>query len=500
MSATLASLAAVLASVQQPARTVLSQDGSLAPEVVSREALAQEALAREALAREVTDATHDSRQVVAGSLFCCVPGAGFDGHDFAAEAVAAGAVALLVERRLDSTPALEKVPQFIVPSVRAAMGPAAAHIHGDPSARLHVIGVTGTNGKTSVVHLLDLVLTRLGHRVEAIGTLSGARTTPEAPELQRILADARDRKMTVVAMEVSSHALDMHRVDGTHFAAAIFTNLGHDHLDYHHTMDEYFAAKARLFDPGFTSRSIINLDDPRGVELAAMTATDVTGYRLADVEDLDTNGPSSRFSWKGQAVELRLAGAHNVSNALAVAAVADLLEHEAPDIADALCAVDAPRGRFEFVNVGQSFHVVVDYAHKPEALAAVLGAARSVAGTARVLLVVGCGGDRDRGKRPKMAAIGEQLADVLIFTSDNPRSEDPQAIIAEMVAGLASAGAVHIEIDRADAIRHAISQAGPGDVVLIAGKGHEDYQVIGDQVIDFDDRLVAARALTEVIS
>ncbi len=478
MTATVPSLANALAIAQQPVRAVLPGDGSLAPEVL--------------------DATHDSRDVLPGTLFCCVPGAGFDGHDFAADAIDAGAVALLVERPLDVTPELERTPQIVVDSVRSAMGFAAAHIHGNPSDDLQVIGVTGTNGKTSVVHMLDLVLSRLGHRVETIGTLSGTRTTPEAPELQRILADARDRKINTVAMEVSSHALDMHRVDGTHFTAAIFTNLGHDHLDYHHTMDAYFAAKAQLFDPRFTARSIINLDDHRGVQLEQMTTTEVTGYRLSDVDELDTHGPSSRFSWRGQPVELRLAGAHNVSNALAVAAVAELLGHDAPDIADALCAVDAPRGRFEFVNVGQSFHVVVDYAHKPEALAAVLNAARSVAGDARVLLVVGCGGDRDREKRPKMAAIGEQLADMMILTSDNPRSEDPQVIIDEMVAGLSSSAAAHIEVDRADAIGRAIRQAQPGDVVLIAGKGHEDYQIIGDQVIDFDDRLIAVKALTEV--
>ena len=489
MTATITSLAEVLANAQQPVRTVLPEGGSLAPEA-----------ALEVDALEVTDATHDSRDVRAGSLFCCIPGAGFDGHDFAAQAVAAGAVALLVERPLDSTPEVAQTPQLVVDSVRAAMGPAAAHIHGDPSADLKIIGVTGTNGKTSVVHLLDLVLARLGHRVETIGTLSGARTTPEAPELQRLLADARDRNIDVVAMEVSSHALDMHRVDGTHFAAAIFTNLGHDHLDYHHTMDEYFSAKARLFDPIFTPRSIINLDDPLGAQLAAMTSTDVTGYRLADIDELDTDGPSSRFRWKGQPVELRLAGAHNVSNALAVAAVAEQLGHEDTDVADALCAVDAPRGRFEFVNVGQSFHVVVDYAHKPEALAAVLGAARSVAGGASVLLVVGCGGDRDREKRPKMAAIGEELADVVVLTSDNPRSEDPQTIIDEMIVGLSSPTAAHVLVDRAEAIGYAVGRAQAGDVVLIAGKGHEDYQVIGDEVIDFDDRLVAAQALVEVMS
>lgn len=487
MTVTTASLSAVLIAAEYAPRTVLAGDGSLAPEAVAN-----------ALERPLTDATHDSRAVGPDSLFCCVPGASFDGHDYAVAAVEAGAVALLVERPLID-PALRDTPQLVVSSVRAAMGPAAAHIHGDPSNDLTVVGVTGTNGKTSVVHLLDVVLSRLGHRVETIGTLSGARTTPEGPELQRTLAEARDNGVGVVAMEVSSHALDMHRVDGTHFAAAIFTNLGHDHLDHHGTMDAYFAAKARLFDRRFTDRSIVNLDDPRGVEIMEMTDTDVTPYRLSDIDDLVVAGPSSTFRWRDQPIELRLAGAHNVSNALAVAAVAEQLGHEPADIADALCAVDAPRGRFEFVNVGQDFHVVVDYAHKPEALAAVLQAARSVAGDHRVVLVVGCGGDRDREKRPKMAAIGEEGADVLILTSDNPRSEEPQEIIDEMVAGLRGDAAI-IEVDRATAIARAVADAAKGDVVLIAGKGHEDYQVIGDQTIDFDDRLVAAQAITGAAS
>jgi UDP-N-acetylmuramoyl-L-alanyl-D-glutamate--2,6-diaminopimelate ligase len=479
MTVTVEALAAELAASDQFAvRTVLPGDGSLA--------------------QDVLDVTHDSRSVSTGWLFCCVPGAGFDGHDFAEAALESGAVALLVERRLEGTATLRAAPQIVVDSVRAAMGPCAAIVHDHPSRDLTVIGVTGTNGKTSVVHLLDIVLTRLGNRVETIGTLSGARTTPEGPDLQRQLANARNDKVDVVAMEVSSHALDMHRVDGTRFAAVIFTNLGHDHLDYHGTVEAYFAAKARLFVPAFTELSVLNLDDPRGRELELATSTEVIGYRLSDVTDLIVDGPSSRFTWNGLPVELRLAGEHNVSNALAVAAVAKHLGHDTTDIADALCAVDAPRGRFEFVNVGQSFHVVVDYAHKPEALKAVLGAARSVAGDHRVLLVVGCGGDRDREKRPMMAAIAEASADVVVLTSDNPRSEDPSAIIADMVEGLRDAAGVHIELDRADAISHAIDLASDGDVVLIAGKGHEDYQVIGDEVIDFDDRLVAAQKLTGV--
>ncbi len=478
MTVTVAALAAELAD-RFAIRTVLAEDGSLASELL--------------------DATHDSRDVSPASLFCCVPGTGFDGHDFAPVAVAAGAAALLVERQLATPPEVASTPQIMVDSVRSAMGPAASIIHDRPSEHLEVLGVTGTTGKTSVVHLLDVVLSRLGRRVDTIGTLSGARTTPEGPDLQRQLAAARGRAREVVALEVSSHALDMHRVDGTRFAAAIFTNLGHDHLDFHGTMDAYFEAKARLFSSEFTDVSVINLDDPRGRELADRTDIEVIGYRMSDVTDLVVDGPSTRFRWQGLPVELRLAGVHNVSNALAVAAVARHLGSDTADIADALCAVDAPRGRFEFVNVGQPFHVVVDYAHKPEALAAVLDAARSVAGAARVLLVVGCGGDRDREKRPMMAAIGEVKADVVVLTSDNPRTEDPDSIIAEMAAGLTNPANAHIEPDRAEAIAYAVRTAARGDVVLIAGKGHEDYQIIGDEVIDFDDRLVAAAVLSEVI-
>lgn len=264
-------------------------------------------------------------------------------------------------------------------------------------------------------------------------------------------------------------------------------------------MDAYFEAKARLFTTGFTSTSVINLDDPRGRELAARTDTEVIGYRLDDAENLHVDGPSSRFDWRGLPVELRLAGAHNVANALAVAAVARHLGADDVDIADALCAVDAPRGRFEFVNVGQGFHVVVDYAHKPEALNAVLDAARRVAGDHRVILVVGCGGDRDTTKRPLMAAIGEAKADALVLTSDNPRTEDPTSILEDMTAGLRQPQDVCVEIDRAAAIARAVGLAERGDVVLIAGKGHETYQEVDGRFTDFDDRLVAATAIAEVL-
>lgn len=474
MTITGAALADALRSADREA--VLHGDGSIAIQAV----------------------THDSRAVKPGTLFCCVAGELHDGHDFAAAAVEAGASALLVERRLDGPPAVADVPQIRVDSVRATMGPAASIVYGNPSSRVLVIGVTGTNGKTSVVHMLDLVLNRLGVLTESIGTLSGARTTPEGPELQATLADAADRGIRAVVMEVSSHALALHRVDGTTFAAAVFTNLGHDHLDFHDTMASYQAAKALLFRRSFTTTSIINLDDDAGSSIAATSDTDVVGYQMSDAADVEIDGPVSRFVWRNQPVVLRLAGAHNIANALAVATVAEHLGHEVEDIADALCAVDAPRGRFEFVNVGQSFHVVVDYAHKPEALAAVIQAAREVVGDGRVTVVVGCGGDRDREKRPLMARVAAGSANSAIFTADNPRSEDPSAIIDEMLGGLGDDRAnITVELDRREAIRLALAEAGSGDLVLIAGKGHEDYQVIGDVTIPFDDRAVAAELLLE---
>lgn len=450
---------------------------------------------------EVSSVTHDSRSVQPGGVFACVSGASFDGHDFAPAAIDAGAVALIVDRQLDVA-MNHSVSQIVVPDVRAALGPASCAVLGDPSHATAVIGVTGTSGKTSVTLMLSTVLQHCGMGVEVIGTLTGARTTPEAPELQTALADAVHAGRRAVAMEVSSHALSMHRVDGTRFAATIFTNLGHDHLDFHGDMEQYFEAKALLFDESFTDLAIINRDDPAGerlIERLADSSIDVVPYGIADAESLAVDGAITRFRWRGHDIVLRLAGTHNVSNALAVANTAERLGHDPVDIADGLCRLDPPRGRFEFVNVGQPFHVAVDYAHKPDALVAVLEAARQVAGEHRVAVVIGCGGDRDREKRPMMGAAAVAGADQVFITSDNPRSEDPDAIIAEIVAGIpgdATAGVV-VESDRRAAIHQALGWAGEHDVVLIAGKGHETEQIIGDQAIPFDDRQVAIEGLAQ---
>ncbi len=445
---------------------------------------------------ELTSFTHDSRQVASGGLFACVTGESFDGHAFARQAIEAGAAALLVDHQL-AGPVEQGVPQILVPDVRTTLGPLADLIYGRPSDSLISIGVTGTSGKTTIVHLLESVLSSLGVLTESIGTLTGARTTPEAPELQATIADMVKRGVQALAMEVSSHALTMGRVAGTRFDISIFTNLGHDHLDFHLTMEAYLEAKATLFDTALTKVSVLNRDDEAGQQIARTTNTRVLTYGLADAEDLKIDGPTSTFVWRGHPVRLNLAGEYNVMNALAVATAVEALGHDQQQIAQALSAVNAPAGRFEVIASERSFHLAVDYAHKPEALGAALRAARQIAGTNRVIVVFGCGGDRDRGKRPLMGKIAGENADVVVVTSDNPRSESPDQIIKEIVGGLQTSTGVTlvVESDRLQAISAAIDLANDGDFVLIAGKGHETYQEINGERRDFDDRLIALELL-----
>lgn len=438
----------------------------------------------------VRDVTRDSAEVREGSLFCCIVGARFDGHDFAAAAVDAGAVALLTERELPLP-----VTQLLVPDSRAAMGPLAAELWGHPSGTRHqpglaVVGVTGTNGKTTTVALIAHVLERLGVRCGMIGTLTGERTTPDATELQALLRGFADDGHDAVAMEVSSHALDLHRVDGTWFRVAVFTNLGVDHLDFHGTPERYFDAKARLFDPRFTDTAVVNIDDVHGRLLRDAATVDVVGYSLDDVGGLEMSSSGSTFAWRGHDVRLPLAGRFNVSNALAAAEAVRALGHDAAAIAAALSDAVAPPGRFETIDEGQPFAVVVDYAHTPDALANLLATGRELAAPdGRLRVAFGCGGDRDRTKRPEMGRIASELADDVVVTSDNPRSEDPAAIIAAVTAG--ATAPVRTEIDRRVAIASVLAAAAPGDVVVIAGKGHETTQTIGDDVEPFDDRAVA---------
>ncbi len=466
---------------------------------------------------EVRAVGHDSRQVDEGTLFCCIPGQTVDGHDYALVAERAGASAFLVERFVEVDG-----PQARVESVRAAVGPIAARLLGDPSTAMTLLGVTGTNGKTTTCYLLEAIALAAGRSFGVIGTVEtryaqrseGLRhTTPEATELQALLARMRDAGVETVAMEVSSHALDQHRVDGTRFAVVCFTNLSQDHLDYHGTLDAYAAAKRRLFTPAFADRAAVNITTPIGRAIAAdagasglrvMTfAIDDAGEaRAADVYAgaLELGARGTRFqlherqSGRDLGVTLSLPGRFNVENALAAAATALLAGHDLDTVAAGLSAPVVVPGRMERVDNDRGLEVLVDYAHTPEALDQALAAARAIAAPeGRVIVVFGCGGDRDREKRPKMGAA-TRAADLAVLTSDNPRSEDAATIAAEVVAG-APDGRLVVELDRRVAIRDALAVARPGDVVLIAGKGHEQGQISAGVTVPFDDRTVAREEL-----
>jgi UDP-N-acetylmuramoyl-L-alanyl-D-glutamate--2,6-diaminopimelate ligase len=439
---------------------------------------------------ELTRAAHDSRRVPPGALFCCVPGANVDGHDLAADAVRAGAVALLCERPLSLG-----VPEVQVASVRAAMGPVAATLAGDPSEKLLVVGVTGTNGKTTTVHLLASILEAADLPAGVIGTLTGTRTTPEAPELQDRLSELAAAGKKAVAMEVSSHALDLHRVDGTRFRVAVFTNLSRDHLDHHADMAAYFAAKALLFEPTLSDLAVVNVEDPHGRLLLDAANVPSVGFSLDEAEDLVLTAEGSTFRWRGVPVRIGLAGRFNVANALAAATAAEALGIAPQAIADGLAAAGPVPGRFEVVAEGQPYLAAVDFAHTPDGLEQLLVAARELAGGGRVLLVFGAGGDRDRSKRPHMGEVAARLADVVVVTTDNPRHEDPAAIIDDVERGMEDPDDLRTEPDRRRAIGVAVAEARPGDVLVVAGKGHETTQTIGDDVVPFDDRAVLRDAI-----
>ena len=448
----------------------------------------------------INEITHDSQKISSGCLFCCVVGEKADGHDFAADAVKSGASAILAERKLDV-----QVPQVIVDDVRTAMGYFAAEFFGRPSSQLKVIGITGTNGKTTTAHLLASVLRQQGLVTAVFGTLSGTRTTPEATDLQRLLAKELDRGCKAVVMEVSSHALSLHRVDGTNFAATVFTNLGQDHLDFHGSTESYFSAKAKLFTTQFTKTCIVNRDDQYGAKLIATLKDekiDLQTFGLNDASEIDAQVDHLSFTWRGEKIRLVTGGYFNVMNALAAANAAAKLGVATSDIAKGLAAADAIAGRVESVSAGQSFGVVVDYAHTPEALQNVLDATRKLLNdSGRAIVVFGCGGDRDHQKRPKMGKVACDSADVVFITSDNPRLEDAAVIAKQIKAGCdpSSKKAIYVILDRRDAIAQAFSVARSGDIVVIAGKGHESTQTIGTNEIEFND-VAVSRELLKVAS
>lgn len=437
--------------------------------------------------------SHDSGKIAPGWLFCAVVGAFHDGGEFAPEAVRSGAAAVLTQRRLDAGG--EEVPQILVDDVRVAMAGAARLIHHDPARKLTVVGITGTNGKTTVVSMLGQILSDAGFPTATMGTLSGARTTPESTDLQGSLAALAESAKTHVVMEVSSHALSMHRVDGMVFDVAVFTNLGRDHLDFHGTQEAYFAAKARLFGIDMCERAVINTDDVHGRLLADTVEVPVQPYGLGSLEGLQVTADGSRFTWRGAKVDIPLPGRHNVSNALAAAEAAVLLGVSPESVVATLGSLAAIPGRFEVLGREPNQPtVVVDYAHTPDALDAVLEAAGELRGPGGELVVVfGCGGEREVAKRSEMGAVATARADLVVVTTDNPRGEDPAEIIAEVLTGCDDQAVV--EPDRAAAIALAIDDRGRGDVVVIAGKGHETTQQFADHTEDFDDRSVARAIL-----
>jgi len=459
----------------------------------------------------LVDATHDSRDVVPGSLFCAVPGRREDGHAHAVGAIEAGATALLVERRLGLD-----VPQIVVPSVRRAMGPAAALIHGAPADELCMVGVTGTNGKTTVTFLLEAVMAAAGRGSGRIGTLGarlhgrsepGQRTTPEATDLQRLLRSMRTRGADAIAMEVSSHGLDLHRVDGIVFEVVAFTNLTQDHLDWHGTMERYLAAKARLFTAGLARQGVVLLDAPGArdlMELADIPVTTVgvapdAAIRVIDREVVSA-GSRATLELDGGRLELQtvMRGAHNLDNLIVAAVTAIEAGVDPAVVARGLREVPAPPGRLEPFGSGTDPLVLVDYAHTPDAVAGTVMVGRGlVAPGSRLHVVIGAGGDRDKEKRTLMGAAAGG-ADVVIVTDDNPRSEDPASIRAAVRLGAVSGAAAVREVPgRAEAIRDAIRAARQGDVVLVLGRGHETHQEVAGRHLPLDDRELVRHALAE---
>lgn len=466
---------------------------------------------------------YDSRRVQPGFVFFAIKGFRQDGHDFVGDAIRRGAVGVVVEKEVAVPPGVVAV---CVPDTRRALALAAAAFYGHPDRQLRLVGVTGTNGKTTTTHLIRAIYEAQGEKTGLIGTLwamigdavlPAERTTPESLDLQALLRRMVDEGVKTVVMEVSSHALALERVAGIEYDIAVFTNLTQDHLDFHRDMEDYYAAKARLFlelkQPGVKGRpkrAVLNVDDPYGQRLAAASGGKVVTYgvereaafRAREIE-LGRDGTTFTVEWAGGAVPVRLqlVGRFNVYNALAAFAVGVTEGYPVARVVEALEGVPAVPGRFERVDVGQDFAVVVDYAHTPDGLENVLRAARAQT-RGRVIVVFGCGGDRDPGKRPLMGEIAAKLADFTVITSDNPRSEDPQRIIAAIERGFRRCGApgsYAVEADRRAAIALALGQAQAGDIVVLAGKGHEDYQIIGDKKLPFDDRKVAAEILKEMI-
>ncbi|MCK8114372.1 UDP-N-acetylmuramoyl-L-alanyl-D-glutamate--2,6-diaminopimelate ligase [Anaerosoma tenue] len=456
---------------------------------------------------DVSGIAYRSDAVRPGDVFFCIPGHRHDGHDFAADALSRGAVAIVCERPL-GTAAWE----IVVDDARRALALASAAFHDHPSGRMDVVGITGTNGKTTTTYIMDSILRQAGRTTGLIGTVetrvagerqSSSRTTPESADLQALLARMVEAGVEAVSMEVSSHAIDLHRVDALRFAVAAFTNLTQDHLDYHRTLDEYWSVKRRLFTDLEVGARVVNIDDPRGAGLGAALDDVWTVGRAAGAmvraENERPAADSTTFHLvtpEGEAeVTLPLAGAYNVSNALVAAGSALAMGIGLDIVVRGLESAPQVPGRLEGIDEGQPFVVLVDYAHTPDSLAKAIAAVRDIT-PGRVITVFGCGGDRDPEKRPLMGKAAGENSDIAVVTSDNPRSEDPVGIILRTEDGLKGTPCEYeVEVDRRTAIARAFAIAREGDAVLIAGKGHEDYQIFADRTIHFDDREVAREEL-----
>lgn len=455
--------------------------------------------------QEITAVTQDSRQVKPGSIFVAIKGTVFDGHDKIIEAITNGAIAVVVEKR----PKQKEIPYFLVPDTKKALAEVAAAFYKNPSQTLQVVGVTGTNGKTTVTHLISQISKLLGHKASLVGTmyskieekeLPTINTTPDSLTLQRLLREMNDASVDVAALEVSSHGLMQERTWGIDFDVAVFTNLTQDHLDFHKTMDEYFHAKSLLFSQLENTYSkkkklaVINCDSPYGLKLEKLLKGDYLSYGCkgkGSLQAIDIQIEATYtcftllFAGERYAVKSALIGAFNVYNLLAAIGAALGLGYELAEILEVVPLLEPVRGRFQLVKNAKNVTAIVDYAHTPDGLEKVLQTISKIA-KQKVFCVVGCGGDRDKGKRPLMAKIAQNYADTAIFTMDNPRSENPMSIIEDMMTGSQRDNYL-IEIDRKKAIQQALDLAEEGDMVLVAGKGHETYQVIGEQTLHFDD-------------
>jgi len=472
--------------------------------------------------RTLSGITLDSRSVRPGDLYAALPGQRAHGADFSAAAARAGAAAILTDRQGAASAQASGLPVLVVDAPRQRLGDLSAWVYGQPAQDLLVIGITGTNGKTTTAYLVEAGLRAAGHRTGLVGTvetrvgdevLPSVRTTPEAPDLQALFALMRAAGTTAVAMEVSSHALAQGRVDGTTFAVAVFTNLSEDHLDFHGDLERYFAAKAALFRPDRCRQAVVNLDDEYGRRIAGHAEVPVTTFSAAGLpaadwraEDVAAGSAGSRFLLAGPGgmhlpASVRLLGGFNVANALAALAALAAAGVDAATAVEGVAACPGVPGRMEPVDVGQPYTAVVDYAHTPTAVEGALATLREVT-KGRLLTVLGCGGDRDAGKRPRMGAVAAAGADLVVLTNDNPRSEDPLDILSAVRRGaeqVPASGRAEVVVvpDRAAAIALAVGRAGPGDTVAVLGKGHEQGQQVGDVVTAFDDRDVLRAAILQ---